>query len=394
MSLHFDFPAYLSTLLPGSFLIEELDGGRVNDTIRVRVEDPLDDHDADPELELLQTLRSFVAKHAPPVLRYPGPEIQFSPLRLTVEARALALLAGDPSTDTLLPPSALRLLRDHPHIVLPNPLLYSADAHVLLVTDLGNLTPLPDWLFAARAPKKSDAARAGKELGTFLGTLHAATWNLPADASHAFREHFTNEDGDKVLYERTIAPLSDTLRICDVPDADSLGTTLNEVWIAFDDQKSTLPSDRIAFCHGDMWYTNVFLMPRDHDQPPKIAVVDWEFACVGRLGLDLARFTLVNGFMSAFPELRLPFAAKSFALLYGLHICNGSFWLSWCDCADAHEAPCSHTRALVYYGAAWLRYGLDLTQDIERLLSFDDPLQNLVRYRCERATFPNCWAIP
>lgn len=210
-----------------------------------------------------------------------------------MEARALALFAGGASADALLPPSALRLLREHPQIVVPKPLHYCAERHVLLESDLVDLTPLPDWLFARELPAEPVSACAGEDLGRFLGALHAATWNLPPDVSAKLRDHFANPDVDQVLFEITVKPLRDTLQTCGVPDAESLGALLNATWKGFDTNKPHLPGDQLVFCHGDMWHTNVFLMPQV-ERGPKIAVIDWEFACVGRIGLDVARFSKRN----------------------------------------------------------------------------------------------------
>ncbi|EJD43404.1 hypothetical protein AURDEDRAFT_167487 [Auricularia subglabra TFB-10046 SS5] len=363
----FDFLSFLTTLHSANYQIEYLDGGRVNHTVRVT---PL--HDANdnplrgPAFAHPWLTRSFIAKHAPPTLHYPGPEIPFSQVRLGIEARALALLSSScdasPVELQLLPNSAQHQLGAHPQIVVPELLHYSPEAHVLLQTDLGALVPLTDWLFQSRSPislhcpSPTASSVAGAALGAFLGALHA----LPA--SPGLRAHFANPDADKVLFDATVRPLCRTLAVCGVRDAEALGDALEHEWRQFDEDKNAgrLPANRLAFGHGDMWHTNVFIVPGDGI--PKVAVIDWEFAAVGRVGLDIARITaylflfsqstrmrnearenlqdftqgLLRGFAREFPQIARGPANESFCMLYGLHLCNGASWLR-CSCTPAQS---------------------------------------------------------
>ncbi|KAH7098071.1 kinase-like domain-containing protein, partial [Auriculariales sp. MPI-PUGE-AT-0066] len=355
-----------------NFVVERISGGHVNETARVRATAKSHSHgDQCGQCYLGHPLAppsTFIAKHAPSILQYPGPAISFNPVRLLVEARALHLFEAN-SASGLPKDSRLARLHHHPEISVPIPLQYSNKAHILLQSDLGEHVGFLGWMCDTLTPPTDDKLRrTAAALGHFLGTIHAVTYNLPRNLADEMRRHFANADANRVLYERTVRPLRNLLRACNVGECssgsifntESLCDTLETRWLEFDQGGTQAPA---AFNHGDMWHANVFPLSQgtasDPSQPargPVLAVIDWEFAGMNRVGLDLARFTaflylftqstklsdevkrrvkifmnlLVESFVEKFPQISAE--RKSFAMLYGLHTCNGATWHPGCDC--------------------------------------------------------------
>ena len=202
----------------------------------------------------------------------------------------------------------LHRLQSHSDIVIPKALQFSEDAHVLLQTDLGQLIPVADWLcHVVPPPPDEDVCHIGRALGRFLGSLHGVTTNLSAEKLRVTRDHFANRDVDRMLFERTVRPLRTAFQRCNVSDVqgfdmNTVCDTLERRWQQFDNGGPEVSLTSQALAHGDMWYANVFLMPnRSPDCEGRgtrlsLAVIDWEFCAVTRVGLDLARFCTFSSF--------------------------------------------------------------------------------------------------
>jgi aminoglycoside phosphotransferase (APT) family kinase protein len=201
---------------------------------------------------------SVVVKHAPPFIAR-APEIPLDPSRLVFEARALEAF-GDGGPLAALAREAVRP---------PRLLAFDADAHTIVMEDVGEAPDLGAWLHAsARTPRA--AREAGRTLGAFVGSLHRASFGDERLAAR-FRNRVIQETRLAVQY-RAVAEMCGK---GGVPDAPALGATAGDLGEA-------LLAPGRCLLMGDLWPASILVTPAG------MRLIDWEFAHFGRPLQDVA----------------------------------------------------------------------------------------------------------
>lgn len=203
---------------------------------------------------------SVILKHAPPHIAA-TPDVPLDPSRLRIEAACLkAFDVGgrlhDLASEALRPPRCLH---------------FDADAHVLVMEDVGAVPTLRRWLQTAGADALSErAASIGRRLGAFIGRLHRRTWGN-ADVAARFDNRAMQQTRHAVQYQA----IGDLLARQGIPDAEALGTRAEAVG-----QRFLQPGRCLTM--GDLWPPSVLVCPRD------LRLIDWELAHFGQPEQDVA----------------------------------------------------------------------------------------------------------
>jgi 5-methylthioribose kinase len=206
--------------------------------------------------------QSVVVKYAPPYIAA-TPDVPLDSSRLLVEARCLTALGAD---------GELSGVRDEA-VRTPRCLDVDADAHVLVMEDLGTLPTLGRWLRATDPDRVQAAAPAlGRRLGAFIGRLHTTTHATPASAER-FDNRPMQETRQAVQYEG----VTEMLAAGGVVDADKLGARAEALGEELLDPGRCLTM-------GDLWPPSVLV---DGDA---LRLIDWELAHYGRPLQDIAHF--------------------------------------------------------------------------------------------------------
>ena len=199
-----------------------------------------------------------IVKHAPPFIAR-APEIPLDPSRLAFEARALEAF-GDGGSLAALAREAVRP---------PRLLAFDADAHALVMEDVGEAPDLGAWLHAA--PRTPDAVRdAGRTLGAFVGSLHRASLG-DARLAARFRNLVIQETRLDVQY-RAVAEMCASGGVPDAPVLGATAVALGEMLLA--------PGRCLLM--GDLWPASILVTPEG------LRLIDWEFAHFGRPLQDVA----------------------------------------------------------------------------------------------------------
>ena len=280
-----------------------------------------------------------------------------------------------------------------------------------MLADLGPCTPLPDALTPGHPHALRDEHRArtlGARLGRFFGALHAPTALTIAeahpDAACFGARHEAQASARALLARTTVDPVGPRLQAFGAPDAAALAAV-----VADDFARDDRPEER-AFTLGDAWTGAVLLGPGDGD----VAVVDWEFAGVGRgaagdaamleahwelqalaAGHDAEMRRVVGAMMGAFREMYDQMACEggfewvvggggkdgpsvterrvraAECLLKGREMTNYAFDREWmCQCCDGGQKEgCELRRSMLQKGLQYLRQGARHAQHLENLSS-------------------------
>jgi 5-methylthioribose kinase len=210
----------------------------------------------------------IIAKWAPPYIAA-NPDVPLDPSRLLIEARSLrALAAGgslaDVCSDQVRPPRPIEL---------------HTDPHILLMEDVGSHPTLGRWLRSDDATSEA-AARVGRQIGQFIGRLHAATVDR-ADLAERFDNRAMQETRLAVQYEA----IGDLLQKAGVEDAKALGERAEALG-------RRLLEPGVCLTMGDLWPPSVLISGRD------LRIIDWELAHYGHPMQDIAHFA-AHGWMQA-----------------------------------------------------------------------------------------------
>ncbi|KAF7509202.1 hypothetical protein GJ744_008262 [Endocarpon pusillum] len=272
-----------------SYVVQRLTGGLVNITARATRLSK-----SDIPVSRFASHSSFILKHAPPYVAGIGPEAPFSTFRQTIEARALSLFL--PSSNSL------HHLCEETEVRIPVLLHHDQEEHVLIISDLGPLPNLSEFfddlasITTAKGVNKDSSARTssgvtpispaegvmiGQKLGSFFAGLHQRT-NVEMIRNEPYHDpHFLKHDGmlDMVL-EAAIRPVKEQLNLFpDLFPHDAVSMVYQRVE---DNFTRTSDDDEKVLALGDCW-TGALLIGLGHPTgPPEVAVIDWEFACVGR----------------------------------------------------------------------------------------------------------------
>ena len=274
--MDFDFRTHLSKLLsvpPSRITIQVLTGGLINAAARASFTPPVDlTRFGHP-----QSVSSVVLKYAPPYIAN-TPSVPLSTIRQDIEARALVLL--DPNSGS--PLSASSLFTRYPNIKIPRFIHHDDEEHVLIMTDLGSVITIDEWLTQESPPFSEDIERIATDLGRFLGEFAIATSNpsvellsllqLPSNSGllHQF-DGYSEEN------------LKDVLQ--DVPDIDVLTKRVEDAARDFRERNS---------CLGmvDLWRKNIVV-----DSEKNLCLLDWEVFGLSNASCELS---LLGAFIHLF----------------------------------------------------------------------------------------------
>ena len=277
--MDFDFTTYLSKLLsipPSQITIQFLIGGLLNATVRASFTPPVDlTRFGHP-----QSVPSVVLKHAPPYMAA-DPSVPANPFRQDVDARALVLL--DPKSKLALPVSSL--FARHPNVKIPRFIHHDYEKRVLIMTDLGSVVKIDDWLTQEPAPNPKDVERIAKDLGRFLAEFVIATSEpnieLPLLPNSVLIDAFN-------LY--AVNTLKAVLPSHGVPDAEILIKRVADM--ARDSRKTDL-------CLGmvDLWCNNIVI-----DSDKNVCLVDWEYFGLSNASCEMSLLGEFRGSISMKPK--------------------------------------------------------------------------------------------
>jgi hypothetical protein len=162
-------------------------------------------------------------------------------------------------------------------------------------SDLGSYPDLYDVL-TSETLSQVQASHIGEILGKFLSDLRVC---MPADCS-SFREAFRNSYQDEVM-QATIRQVEGFMKEAGVPDYQELASRASNHWRRRMELRETWAQTRassgcpFAFGQGDIWFSGllVAMSPLPNGNPPKIGVVDWEFAGPNHPAADLAQLGML-----------------------------------------------------------------------------------------------------
>ncbi len=207
------------------------------------------------------TPASVIAKYAPPHIAS-APEVPLDLERLHVSARCLALFAPGASLAELATPACRP----------PERLGWDAEAPLLVMEDLGDLPDLGSWLHDA--PPTSKAADAGTRLGTFIGQLHARTYD-----DDTLAEAVANPAMQATRHAVQYSQVGAFLEAAAIDDAEALG------------QRAIALGERFqqpgrCMIMGDLWPRSV-LVDTGAADTMEVRLIDWELAHYGHPAQDI-----------------------------------------------------------------------------------------------------------
>jgi aminoglycoside phosphotransferase (APT) family kinase protein len=137
--------------------------------------------------------------------------------------------------------------------------------------DVGSHPTLGRWLRSDDATSEA-AARVGRQIGQFIGRLHAATVDR-ADLAERFDNRAMQETRLAVQYEA----IGDLLQKAGVEDAKALGERAEALG-------RRLLEPGVCLTMGDLWPPSVLVAGRT------LRIIDWELAHYGHPMQDIAHF--------------------------------------------------------------------------------------------------------
>jgi len=259
----FDFKSYLTSFFPDISLtdlqIEPLTGGLTNFTVRVSF--------SGQKMSLPNSncsYSSFIVKQAPPYIASIGPGQALSTRRQVIEAMALRLFSNSGSDGD--PTILAEILRKHPKILIPEPVYHDEKNSILIMSDLGKLPTLSDYL-----KLQSPTTNFASILGKFLADLYSSTRDSSGQLAHLFE----NQESSATIGELISSISEKLLKAYGVADAEVLGGAIRD---GFSPHKSESGS-----CFGmvDLWPGSI-LIGTDF-----VGLVDWEYSGVSSPGGEL-----------------------------------------------------------------------------------------------------------
>ncbi len=276
----FDFRGYLARHNAGhKYQITKLTGGFVNVTVRATRTNGVSKSDD------VSGNETMILKYAPPYVAGRGPDAPMTQWRQTVEARALEMVH--------------QILASGDGMEIPRVLKHDVKEHVLCMTDLGALPNLQELFFelggytefhgppktpskplTGSAPELAYFSAVGKKLGRFFALLHSPGTLQRMTSNVGFGLDYLSNPYEGP--EHTITALEGTLdRLAQFPvllaaDHEHLFQMLKK------DLLRPLAEEEKSFVLGDCWPAAI-LVGSDMQQPnPRVCVIDWEFAAIGR----------------------------------------------------------------------------------------------------------------
>lgn len=163
------------------------------------------------------------------------------------------------------------------------------EAAVLLIEDLGDVCDVMTYIERGSMIKEDSAnvreqiARCGEALGVSLARLHSNETLKALSQRPHIESIFSQSLTDHLVWSAMLDLLPAYLK--PFPDAEQLYQRVEE---DFKRPKYTYPQ---VLCHGD-FHTGNIMMPASVDATEPPAVLDWEFAHLGRgLNDDAVKFT-------------------------------------------------------------------------------------------------------
>jgi hypothetical protein len=259
---HFDFTSYLCTALSiptHTITITPLTGGGMNITVRAVFEPPALLFPANGTVSTASpiVLTTLVLKHAPPFV-VNDPTMACSPYRQTIEARALAFLAGEPIAQLKFDSV------DGQHVLqVPRLLHHDAVADVLWMSDLGaDSTVMQGWLLLP-GTTPAHAAMAGKQVGLFLSTLWKNTGAPSAEVCSWFTNPYNRADEIMPRNAATVARCLGEIGL-DAAEIEELVRRYREAFEDAEDEEACLGM-------RDLWMGSVLV-----DAEGVASLCDWE----------------------------------------------------------------------------------------------------------------------
>jgi hypothetical protein len=203
------------------------------------------------------TPESIIAKFAPPYIAA-NPDVPLDPSRLVFEARSLEALAPDGPLTAVC----------SEHVRPPRPLSMHTDPHVLLMEDVGPHPTLGRWLRDVGTPQAG--TRIGRQVGGFIGRLHAATRE-----DERLADRFDNQPVQQTRLAVQYEAVDEMLTTAGVEDAVALG----ERAVALG---TRLLVPGVCLTMGDLWPPSVLVVEDG------LRIIDWELAHYGHPAQDIA----------------------------------------------------------------------------------------------------------
>lgn len=202
-----------------------------------------------------------IVKHAPPFIAA-LPEVKMDVSRIGYEAQALMCFQEDP----VLRQIASELVRP------PRLLTFDESRCVVIMEDIGQHGDMGSWLLTETQP--ADLIETyGRELGRFIGELHART----TDNQH-LAAAFDNLPVQHTRIEVQYSHTGEHAERAGLDAAEEIGHRAQ----AFG---QFLLTDGICVTMGDLWLASI--MTTAHG----LRIIDWEFAHYGHPSLDIAHLT-------------------------------------------------------------------------------------------------------
>ncbi len=206
-------------------------------------------------------LQSIIVKIAPPFVAT-APDIRLDPRRIIIEGHMLAafapggLLAGIGGTN-IRPPRLIDL---------------NEERGILVIEDIGDNLDFGTWLFQGQQQETS-ASEIGRTVGTFIGTLHAQSYN-----DQNLAQAFDNMSIQQVRLESHYRRITEYCIRGGLADAEELGQEA----VAFG---QLLQQPGLCVIMGDLWPRSLLITAKG------VLIIDWEFAHFGRPAQDVGHLT-------------------------------------------------------------------------------------------------------
>ncbi|KLJ08887.1 hypothetical protein EMPG_15679 [Blastomyces silverae] len=229
------------------------------------------------DLGKLSGYESLIVKYAPPYAALAGAQAPFDRVRQTVEANALALFAFD---GPLVP------LPRASDVLVPRLIHHDKDSHLLIIEDLGNLTPLLDYLSPSPPGANQCQVQAilsnenlwrsiGRRLGHFFADLHLESTLETVTTYFGANDlpGFKNQNMIDLVPDVAVLPIKRHLEKYNTPDFMNLSEIVEQ------DYERGISDEERSFIIRDLWPGGILI---DSSDPlalmPKLGVIDWEFS--------------------------------------------------------------------------------------------------------------------
>ena len=185
---------------------------------------------------------------------------------------------------------------------VPILLLHDQDEHVLIISDLGRLPNLTECfadLFQTSTSREltgdatpgtsqrrvpispTEGSAIGQKVGSFFAGLHHPANVLVIHSEPYNDSQFLRHDGMRdVVLEAAIRPLEEQLNLFPhLLPTNTIPTVYQ--WVEDDFTRPTHEDEKVIAL-GDCWTGALLVGLGNSAAAPQVAVIDWEFACIGR----------------------------------------------------------------------------------------------------------------